>query len=151
MKNKKAFTVLEIILVVGLFAVMLLIPLLYTQSSQVRFDFYTQVSNLVSYIRQEHGETVSGKGNINHGVHLSAGNYVIFSGLNFNPADPANVVITLPPTVIIRNIHLYGGGSDIIFSKPFGETATNGTFELFSPQQNLSMPIEVSSLGTINY
>jgi hypothetical protein len=151
MKNKKAFTILEIILVVGLFSILLIIPLLYTQTSQVRFDFYTQVSNLVSYIRQEHGNTVAGKYNMNHGVRLNAGNYVIFSGTSFNQSDSDNVVVDLPPTVIIRNVQLYGGGSDIIFSKPFGETTTYGSFELYSEQANLSMPIYISSFGTINY
>ena len=151
MKNKKAFTLIEMMVVIGLLAVMLLIPVLYTQASQVRFDFNSQVTTAVSYLRQAQSDALSGLGNVNHGVHLASNAYTVFSGNSYNPSDPDNYEIDLSPTVVIRNISLNGGGSDVIFTKSSGETATYGTFQLYSSQINKSLTLTVSSIGTINY
>jgi prepilin-type N-terminal cleavage/methylation domain-containing protein len=151
MKNKKAFTLLEIMVVVGLMAIIFLIPVLYTQASQVRFDFNTQVSTAVSYLRLAQSDAAAGRDNKKHGVHLAADSYTVFSGDSFNPSDEANFEIELPPTIVIRNVSLNGGGSDVIFSGPYGETQAYGTFQLYSQQINKSLTINVSQIGTINY
>lgn len=78
MENKKAFTLIEIMIVVGLLAVMLLMPVLYTQASQVRFDFNSQVATMVSYLRLAQSDAEAGRGNENHGVHLASGAYTVF-------------------------------------------------------------------------
>ena len=151
MKNKKAFTLIEIMVVVGLMAIMLLMPILYTQASQVRFDFNTQVSTVVSYLRLAQSDAAAGRDNRKHGVHLASDSYTVFSGDSFNPSDGNNFAIVLPPTIEIRDVALNGGGSDIIFGGPNGETDTYGTFELYSEQINKSLTVIVSQMGTINF
>ena len=138
-------------LVIGLMAVMLMIPILYTQASQVRFDFNTQVTTLVSYLRLAQSDAAAGLNNRSHGVHLAADSYTVFSGDTYNPADAGNYALELPPTIAIRNIALNGGGSDILFVSPGGETAAYGSFQLYSEQIEKSMTVTVSQIGTINY
>jgi prepilin-type N-terminal cleavage/methylation domain-containing protein len=148
---KKGFTVLEVMVVVALMAIMLMMPILYTQASQVRFDFNTQVSTLVSYLRLAQSDAAAGRNNRNHGVHLAADSYTVFSGNTFNPSDTGNYVIELPPTIVIRSISLNGAGSDILFEGPTGETETYGTFQLYSGQIDKFITITVSQFGMINY
>lgn len=142
---------IEIMLVVGLMAVMLIIPILYTQASQVRYDFNTQVTTLVSYLRLAQSDAAAGRNNASHGVHLAADTYTVFSGDSYNPSDADNFAIELPPTIEIRNISLNGGGSEILFESPGGETSAYGSFQLYSGQINKSLTIVVSQIGTVNY
>lgn len=151
MRQKKGFTLLEMMLALGLFAALLVIPIMYTQAAQVRFDFNTQVSVLVSYLRLAQSDSASGKDDMKHGVHLNPDSYVIFSGDAYNPADPANFTVPLPGTMQIVNIALAEGGSDVVFDKVRGETADYGTFDLFSQQINKSLTLTVTPLGTVNY
>ena len=151
MRNRKAFTLIEIMIVVGLMAILFMMPILYTQASQVRFDFNTQVMTLVSYLRLAHSDAVSGRDNKKHGIHLASDSYTVFSGDTFNPSDGGNFIIELPPTIEIRNIALNGSGSDILFGGPNGETVTYGSFELYSEQISKSLTITISQIGTINY
>jgi len=142
---------IEIMLVVGLMAVMLIIPILYTQASQVRFDFNTQVSTLVSYLRLAQSDAAAGLNHKSHGVHLAADSYTVFSGDSYNPSGADNYAVELPPTIEIRGLSLNGGGSDMLFVSPGGETATYGSFQLYSGQIEKSMTITISQIGTINY
>lgn len=147
----KAFTFLEIMLVIVLLSAGLGFALLYTQSSQVRTDVNTQAANLVSYLRQAQSNAASGKNSTNHGVHFGTGSYVIFEGSSYVSSASGNFTVELPETMVIQNISLNGGGSDVIFTRPLGETSTYGSLEIHSEQINKTRTINIQSIGTIDY
>lgn len=149
--RKKAFTLLEILLVLALLGVLFGMSALYFQVSQVRANLSGQVDIFVSYARLAQSDSASGKNEEAQGLHLDTDSYVLFSGLTYNPADTSNTLLELPPTVEIQNIQLNGAGSDIIFSPPYGETVTYGTFDFVSPSTGKTVTITLSANGTIDY
>lgn len=148
---KKGFTLIEVILVLGLVAIIGSLSVLYYQDSQVRADINTQVSQFASYMRLARSNAISGLDGENHGVHLESDSYTLFSGGSYNPDDPDNFVVELPGTIAIQNIFLNGGVTNIIFSGPDGETNHHGTIDFRSAQINKTITVTISSLGTITY
>lgn len=154
MKNKAsaaAFTLVELLLVIGIFAIILGFSALYSQFSQVRADLNTQVATFTSYARLQQSSAASGKANQSFSMHLEEDVYTLFEGATYNAADPGNAVIDLPPTVKIQNIDLTGEGNDVIFVPPYGETETYGTLNFYSTTLNKTITITISQIGTINY
>lgn len=150
-QTKKGFSILEVVLVVGILSIALGFSLLYTQTSQVRSDLNTQTTMLVSNLRLAQSNAISGHTSQPVGVHLSSSSYVLFLGDVYNPNSVSNYTVNLPPTITIQNITLNGGGNDIVFTVPDGDPLKSGSFTLRSDQINKSNTITISSLGTVNY
>lgn len=147
----KAFSYLEIVIVIAILAIFGGMTLLYGQTSQVRADVNAESGNLASYLRLAQSQAMSGEGNSDHGVHLEADKYILFEGSSYTPGNPANYEIRLPNTLEITNLNLNGGGNDVIFTIPKGETTKFGSFDLSSAQINKTVTFNITRLGTINY
>ena len=147
----RAITYLEIILVVTLIAIGLGFFVLYSQSSQVRADLNSQASTITSYLRLAQTDALSGKDNSSHGIHFESDSYVIFTGNSYVESESSSTTIELPDTIAIQNISLNGGGSDVIFTSPHGETSTYGTVDLYSSQIDKTRQITITQLGSIEY
>lgn len=149
--NKKGISLVEIILVVVLITISLGFSVLYYQTSQLRADIKTQTVEFVSYLRLAHSDAVAGLHGQSHGMHVENDSYTTFRGGSYNPDDPNNYKIELPSTITIQNIALNGGGDDIIFTGPNGETNDYGTLDFVSTQMDKTITITVSKVGTVNY
>lgn len=150
-KNTKGMTLVEILLVIIILALSLGLSILYHQSSQVRADLNSQVSQFASYVRLAHSNAISGLNDQTHGVHLETSSYTTFVGSTFSPTDPLNFTIDLPPTIEIQNINLNGGGSDIIFDTGEGETTNYGSVDFVSSQIQKTTTIQITKFGTVTY
>ena len=148
---KKAFTLLELVVVITLMGIMVGLSALYYQTSQVRADANTQAAVLVSYLRLAQSNAMAGNNNESYGVHLGTDSYVLFEGDIYVPDADSNIEMELPPTLALQNIVLNGGGSDVVFTPPQGETTTYGSLEIFSSQINKIISITITSIGTIRY
>lgn len=148
---KKAFTLIEIVVVLAILGVAIGLFSLYGQTSQVRSDLNSQRDIFVSYLRLAQSDASSGKDSESHGIHLATDSYTVFTGDTYVEGESGNFTLTLPASLIFDNINLNGGGTDIIFISPFGETETYGTVDLFSEQINKTSQITINSLGLINY
>jgi len=149
--KKRAFTLLEMLVVFTLMGIMFGLVILYSQVTQVRADLYGQVDEFVSYARLVQSDAASGKDNLPQGIHLGIGSYTLFSGAVYDPSDTSNTLLELPPTLEIQNITLNGAGSDILFSPPYGETDTYGSFNFASLSTGKTVLITISANGTIDY
>ncbi len=147
----KAFSYLEVIIVIAIIAILSGMTLLFGQTSQVRADVNAEANNLASYLRLAQSKAMSGESNSAHGIHLESDKYIIFEGSNYSPSDSANYEIEFPNTIETQNIALNDGGDDIIFTLPKGETKNFGTFDLYSSQINKTVTFNITSLGTIDY
>ncbi|MFA6528257.1 MAG: type II secretion system protein [Candidatus Gracilibacteria bacterium] len=147
----KAFTFIEIIIVLTILAVMFGLFVLYGQVGQVRADLSSQRDQFVSYLRLAQSDASSGKDEENQGIHIEENSYTIFHGDSFVTDGTGNFTIELPETLAFTNVNLNGGGEDVIFTSPKGETNTYGTIEIFSGQINKSTQITINSLGLVTY
>jgi type II secretory pathway pseudopilin PulG len=149
--NKKAFSYIEIIIVISVLAIFSGMALLFGQASQVRADVNAEAGNLASYLRLAQSRAMSGEGNSDHGIHLQGDSYIVFEGSVYTASDLNNYKIKLPNTIEIRNINLNTSSSDVIFTQPKGETLNYGTFELYSSQIDKKIPFKITSIGSIDY
>ena len=76
---------------------------------------------------------------------------MIFEGDTYSESGETNFEIVLPESVSIQNVNLNGGGNDIVFTAPFGETPDYGSLDFVVDQLDDFKTITISSLGTINY
>jgi prepilin-type N-terminal cleavage/methylation domain-containing protein len=148
---KKAFTLLEMLVVFALMGILFGLMVLYTQVTQVRADLNAQVDVFVAYARLTQSNAASGKDDTDQGLHLETDSYTLFSGAAYNPVDSANTLIELPPTVEIQNITLNGGGGDLLFSPPRGESSTYGTLDFVSLSTGQVVTLTISAHGTLEY
>lgn len=146
----KAFSLIEVIIIVILVSMSVGLAALYYQSSQVRSDVNSQTKTLVAYLRLAQSNADSGNTDFN-GIHLDQTSYTLFTGATYNDSAPENYEIELPPTMIIQNIALNGNTTDIIFTTPKGETESYGAFQINSAQINKTNTITINQIGTINY
>ena len=151
MIRKKAFTTFELMLVLTLISISIGIAMVYSRLSLVRADLNAQTKEIMSALRLAQSQAAAGQGGVSHGVHLETGKYVIFEGSSYSEGTSGNLEKELPPTLNIQNISLNGGGSDIIFTPPYGETSTYGSLELSSSGSGQSHTITISNLGLVQY
>lgn len=149
----RGFTLIEILLVVTILAIAFGFFALYSQNSQTRTDLNAQTAVLVSNLRLAQSNAAAGSTTGHNAIRLdaAASNYITFSGTVFDAQNPDNSTVALPATMSFQNILLNGGGSDIIFTGPQGETANYGTFEVYLSQTGQFITVTVSQFGTIDY
>lgn len=150
-RTPKAFTLVEVVLVIILIGISVGFSVLYYQSSQVRADINSQVVQFTSYVRLAQSNALSGLENQSHGIHLETSSYTTFIGSSYDPMDEFNFTTELSETITIENISLNGGGNDIIFTTTAGETAQYGTLDFVSTQIGKTINVEITKFGTVTY
>lgn len=148
---KKGFTFIDVILTLMVFGIILGFSFLYYGNSQLRADLNAQASVLTSYLRLTQSNASSGRVGQPRAVHLESDSYALFSTVIYSATEPSNYSPDFPPSLSISNIALAGGGTDVVFASPRGETTTFGTFDLVSSGANSSVTITISSNGAITY
>ena len=147
---KKAFTFVEALVVIAIFATLTGLIVLNARTAQVRTDLNRERDGFISYLRLAQSNAMTGKDSEDHGIHIETDSYTTFTGTYSEGAD-GNFVIDLPVSLQFQNISLNGGGDDIIFSPPKGETTTYGTVDLYSEELDKSAQITINQLGIITY
>lgn len=126
----RGLTIIEIIIAIGISILLLTIvglPFKRMNETQV---LSKEMANVMGVLNNTRSMSVSSKGGVAHGVHLSTNEVVVFSGETYSESDPNNVSIPLHSLVNISNISLTGGTSNIIFDQLTGETSSTGTITL---------------------
>ena len=146
----KAFSYIEVIIVITIIAIITGMAALYGQTSQVRADVNAEANNLASYLRLSQSRSMSGEDDREHGIYLEGDRYTLFEGVKYTASDPENYEIKLPPTIELKNFNI-GGGTEIIFTTPKGETKNNGSFDMYSSQIDKTVTFNISPFGSIDY
>lgn len=101
--NKKGFTLVELLVVIGIVAVIFSLSALAVLNIQRSRLLESNSWAIVSLLRQAqnqalNGVSVDGTNQVNFGVHFDAANrqYILFQGDSFNPADHYNLVQEIP-------------------------------------------------------
>lgn len=142
-KNQKAFTLIETLFVVAVFAILILLTVPFS------FDFYWRhqldvfSEELVQNLRRAQLKSMSGEQDSNFGVYLGQNNYTLFKGSSWeNREEELDEIFDLPENLSLEGV------SEIVFSKIQGNPSVEGSITLNS---NISSKtIFINSLGRIN-
>lgn len=104
MKNTKGFTLIELMLVMGLFVALVAIVYINASRPQISSSLNTIVSVLISDIRHQQLKSITGDSATTHGIYFETDKYTLFKGASYNPADPDNFAVTLTSGLEFSNI-----------------------------------------------
>lgn len=147
MQEKRGYTLIEIIISIGILALLgaiILVSFLTTRTVQ---DLTTSGQNVISVLREAQSKTIAGENNTPWGVHLEPQRFVLFNGTSYAAAI-STTAHPLPNNIQITNINLAGGGNDITFQRLSGTTNQYGTFNLTATNpSSLTFSISIDASG----
>lgn len=144
------FTLIEVVVVLGLFVSILAMTAFIGVQSYRRYAFYTQRSLAVSALQKARSQALDNlclgsncTGGQPHGVHFTAdGRCEIFQGLSFDPADPGNETVCEDESVAFEP-------ADVVFLPLSAESAAGPISFSLADTLGHSALITVGSFGQI--
>ena len=142
---KKSFTLIEILLVLGILAILISLTLPLSLSFYKSQQLNNHTQDLIQVLRIAQLKAMTAEADSSFGVYFDEGQkkYILFRGGFFDPAAPDNEEFDLPQII---NIHT--PFSEIIFSKLEGKPNVFGNIVLDSNGE--SRVININKLGRIS-
>ena len=143
MPKNKAFSLIEVLLVIGIAAGV------FAFSAPFSLNFYrTQLlsevqSDIVSALERARHYAMLQKNDSAYGVHIVNGSYTLFQG-----SDYENRVQIQDEVFPIAGAITFSSSTDIIFSKHAGLSNASGTIEI--NYENLSKGIQITNSGVVS-
>ncbi len=128
----KGFSLVEILVTLSILAVVSAIILSSLSTNTDREALNKNTDAVASVFAEARSLTTSSKNASNYGVRLVSTGPILFKGTTYTAGASTNVPLLLNSRVVITNILLTGGGSDVIFSKLNGNTTQTGSFRVSS-------------------
>lgn len=130
------FTLIEIIVAVA--AMMLLAGLVASGLSRFRrsSDLEQAVNETLELLREARSKALGSENEVEYSIHFASTTVTLFSGSSYNPADPDNIAISLPASVVISATGLSTTTNNVTFERLTGESKAIGTVTL----SNVSAP-----------
>lgn len=145
MRNQKGFTLVEIILTMGLFAVLAGFVTINLIRPQAKSSVDNITNSVVAEIKGQQLNTMyadaqGGTSASKYGVYFENNKYILFKGNSYVSADPDNLSYDLPQGVEFIAINL--PSSQIIFDQLSGEVGN------YDPGNN-NIQVKHSAEGTV--
>ena len=130
--NQSGFSLAEITLALGLFAILFTIGLFSITRSQQSSSLSTTTETFLADFKEQQTkamtgdtETAGGQSADNYGIHFEGSSYTIFRG-TYTATNSGNFIIHLPATVQVTTQMTIPGSSDnqLVFLKGSGEIAS---------------------------
>lgn len=155
MKKALGFTLVEILLVMGLFAVLASFITINLIRPQTKASVDTTINTLAADLKEAQLKAMIGdsEGQLTaqtYGIFFSSNSYTIFRGTIYNPADTSNFVINLDSTETLGNTF---SGNQVVFARRSGEVASfiNGSNTItISDNGGNSKTITINNLGVLS-
>lgn len=149
--SKDGFTLIEILIVVGVFAILGAIVTYGFYSFFRTSEMKTAVDVVQAELRDARAKTIAAAGDSRHGVHFESDRVVVFAGAAYSASDPNNEIEVMPPGITIGTIALNGGGAEVIFDRLSGNTAQYGSVTLSHVSHDVpDKIISISAAGMID-
>lgn len=148
--GEKGFTLFEFLIVFVIIAVLAGIGILSFLLPRERAEVNRTTDELLATLNLARSRTTTSQDLSSWGVHLEASRFVLFRGTTYDAGNPSNEITNLNTRVELRNITLNGGGQDVIFLRPGGNTNTFGTVTVASKNTNESRLIRIEEQGLIS-
>ena len=150
-KNKKGFSLIEMIAVVAIGGILVSVALLSFSSFRNSKIIEVSADQVLSVINEARVKAVSSEDYSRFGVHLESGRIVFFKGDIFTEPNLSNIETAFSPLVEISDISLNGGGADVVFQKLTGKTGNYGSLRIRLKSDNSKYKtISVKSTGIAN-
>jgi prepilin-type N-terminal cleavage/methylation domain-containing protein len=138
------FTLIEIIVVIGIFAILGTFGLFATLDSYRSSTLSGERASLVSILSRARANSLSNIDGLPHGVHITPTNYTIFEGSSYDTR-----AVNMDQTISASNSINHGTSTEDIIFSPLSATTTQATITLSNGVR--SETIEVNSEGMINW
>lgn len=147
MKNQKGFTLTELIISMGLFAVLATFVSINLVRPQATSNVDSAINTVVSEIKSQQlkamiGDTQGGTSTDSYGIYFENNSYTLFKGTSYSASDPENIVNDLPQGVSFSSVSL--PSSQIVFEQLSGEVLG------FNPANNSLLIVHSSGSATID-
>jgi len=144
---KTGFTLVELLIVLGIVIVVSILSIPFIQSFQDSSDLQTYADNLNYVLRRAHQQAVNGQNNSSWGVYFNeAGkNFTLFKGDSFATRDQSYDQAFDYPNIFNISTDF---GDQIIFSVYSGQASVTGSI-IFSGKNNKQRIISISSSNII--
>jgi type II secretory pathway pseudopilin PulG len=144
----KAFTFLEVVVVMGILVAIALLVLPYTISQIEEARAENQSVSVASELFSQQQDAYAGKNNSAFGVSLEEDAYTVFRGTSL-AAAAESTTITLPSGVTIQNISLTGGATEIVFPVNSFRPNVSGSFRLNDGNSVFEVGLNAQGLITV--
>jgi len=148
MANKQGFTILELIITMGIFAIVASLTTVNLTNSQRHTSLNSTTTTLISDLKQQQiksmtGDTEGRSISSSYGIHFDSNQYVLFHGDSYNSSDTSNFTITLDSNFSFLNL------GNIVFSRINGESTGLTSIILRDNTINNQKDIRVNNYGVI--
>lgn len=157
MQNNKGFTLIEMLVVISLFAILAGLATINLARPQSRATLNSAMPKLVAEIRNQQANAMYKKVNDNnntknYGVYFESDGFTLFEGTTYNPTKESNYKINTDTGIEITNINL--PNQQIVFEKGSGEvfnySVSQNTFSLTNTQINESINLSINRYGIVS-
>lgn len=155
-KKQFGFTLIELMIVVSIFATLLGISTISLSNLIPHTSFVTSEQSLLSDIKTQQfnamvGNTGGSGSSSPYGIYLESDQYTLFTGPAYNPNATSNFTIKLPPTLNITNITF--SANILVFSQNSGEISgynpLAASFQLQNTSSGETKTFDFNKLGII--
>jgi Tfp pilus assembly protein FimT len=154
MHHRSGFTLVEILIIMGILAILFTISSLNLSNTVPQNDLSNATELLIANLKQQQlsaltGNTEAQSASSNYGIYFTAGKYVLFRGNSYNANDSGNYVINTDDI----NDSTTASGSVLIFQKNTGQILNfqpaNNTITLTHTSIQKSKTITLNKYGVI--
>lgn len=137
--NQRGFTVVELLVVIGIFATMASLGMWLSADTYRSRSFQTDVNTVVSVLQRARSRAMNNVNETSHGVKLNAAGYTLFQTGDSSKDE----VIEGNPTF------LFSGPTEILFSQLSGDSSATGLLVITSGAKTAT--ISLNNEGQISW
>lgn len=147
-KDNRGFTILELIVTMGIFAIIASLTTINLSNSQRIASLSSITTTLVTDLKQQQTKAMTGdtegRGyNSKYGIHFDNNQYVLFYGDTYDFANSSNFIVPLEGSYSFTTI------GEIIFSKISGEKTGLSSVTIKDNQSSQQKIIQLNNYGVI--
>jgi prepilin-type N-terminal cleavage/methylation domain-containing protein len=146
-KKLKAYTLLELIVAMGIFTIISAVLIPFTVNFLKSNSAKSAATDLSSLIYSYQQESYGGNNSKSYGFKFSNTSYTLFVGSSFAAAESTEV-INLPAGITISSLNLTGGATEMVFTSGSIKPSTNGTIRI--TDEFVTYEIQINQEGFIN-
>jgi len=135
-KSTAGFTLIEIVVVMGIFSLIFCLGTFASFSSYNRYVFNSEKETLVTLLYSARSRALNNISGFSHGVHIDKEGYTIFKGETYDEDDPGNLLVERNNVIHIEGI------SEVVFAALSGNPNVVGEIVVTKGEQTGSIFIE---------